>query len=124
MLKRTSLRSVHSVGILGVSGKGVVVTIIVDGATVETTDGAAVLVLVPDIAEIRRQHNKLIVEIVQIRYMLIYQHLSRKKTLSLKKNRFYRVPMLTVFTNVREPFSDQSKWVQLLTRIVVPMSGI
>ena len=85
MLKRTSLRSVHSVGILGVSGKGVVVTIIVDGATVETTDGAAVLVLVPDIAEIRRQHNKLIVEIVQIRYMLIYQHLSRKKTLSLKK---------------------------------------
>lgn len=60
----------------------------VDGATVETTDGAAVLVLVPDIAEIRRQHNKLIVEIVQIRYMLIYQHLSIKKTLSLKKKSF------------------------------------
>ena len=69
MLKRTSLRSVHSVGILGVSGKGVVVTIIVDGATVETTDGAAVLVLVPDKAEIRRQHIKLTVEIVQIRYL-------------------------------------------------------
>ena len=69
MLKRTSLRSVHSGGILGVSGKGVVVTSTVDGATVETTDGAAVLVLVPDIAEIRRQHNKLIVEIVQIRYL-------------------------------------------------------
>lgn len=98
----------------------------VDGATVETTDGAAVLVLVPDIAEIRRQHNKLIYcgNCPNSIYVNISTFINKKNFIYKKKIRFYRVPMLTVFTNVREPFSDQSKWVQLLTRIVVPMSGI